>query len=89
MLDGMYCYIIIISSCINTAGNDACLLAAWNGHLAVLKWLVSLGCPLDSRNANGNDCVMFAAMNGKMPVLEWLVEVSMCVRMYERGNFGG
>merc|ERR1719262_62002 len=45
--------------------NDLCLVAAFNGHLAVLQWARAHGCTWD-----GTTCA-YAAMNGHLEVLKW------------------
>jgi hypothetical protein len=46
-------------------GRDACSLAARGGHLEVLKWLHSTGCPFDTTTC----CA--AATGGHLKVLKW------------------
>jgi hypothetical protein len=45
---------------------EACSLAAFGGHLKVLKWLLNTGCPRDAWT-----CVA-AARGGHLEVLKWL-----------------
>jgi hypothetical protein len=44
----------------------ACSLAAYDGHLEVLKWLHSTGCPWDSSTCDA------AAVGGSLGMLSWL-----------------
>jgi hypothetical protein len=46
---------------------EACSLAARGGHLEVMKWLHSTGCPW-----NAATCADEAAMGGHMAMLQWL-----------------
>ena len=50
------------------------LIAASNGHLEIVKWLLQNGCSTDERNDNGDTCILVAAENGQLETVKWLVQ---------------
>ena len=66
---------------------EVCFLAAFQGHLDILRWAKSMGCPWDYEAAP-----YVAAMNGHLEVLVWLIKEgypcnkSMCRRAAVAGG---
>ena len=53
----------------------ALLLAAWNGHLEVVRWLVwEGGSSVEERDNHGGTALLWAAANGHLEVVRWLVQ---------------
>uniref|UniRef100_A0A8C1GM98 Ankyrin repeat and death domain containing 1A n=1 Tax=Cyprinus carpio TaxID=7962 RepID=A0A8C1GM98_CYPCA len=55
-------------------GMNALLLAAWFGHLSILKILVSAGAKLTCENKNGLNLLHCAAQRGHISILEYIME---------------
>ena len=55
-------------------GNSCVLLAAQNGHLETLKWLIENGCSINDRNDDNESCLMLASMEGHLETVKWLIE---------------
>jgi hypothetical protein len=53
----------------------ALLIAAWNGHLAVVKYLLeSGGASIDDRNFDGDSALLLSADRGHYATVLWLLE---------------
>src|SRR6056297_60661 len=52
--------------------NSAIQLASQNGHLEVVKYLLSVGC---DPQADDNEAIQLASTNGHLEVLKYLVSV--------------
>ena len=59
---------------------DVCYSAASEGHLEVLRWARSQGCPWD------NDLTCAAACNGHLKLLNWLIKEGC---PYDKGECRG
>ena len=56
-------------------GNSCVLLAAQNGQLETVKWLIENGCStIDETNNENNSCLLLAAQNGHLETVKWLIE---------------
>jgi ankyrin repeat protein len=55
-------------------GSTALHLAAQNGQLAVMQWLVAQGADIHTKDGEGYNALHTAAVNGHMAVVSWLVE---------------
>ena len=47
-------------------------LACGEGHIAVARWLMQRGFPLDEREAEGLNAMSYAALGGSIPTMKWL-----------------
>jgi ankyrin repeat protein len=54
-------------------GRTALLVAARNGRLAVVKWLLSNGASLEEQDEVHNTSLHLAAMGGSFATVKWLV----------------
>jgi len=63
------------------------LYAASMGHARTAAKLISLGVPLDVRNANGETPVCVAAVNGQQQVLSMLVKAGANVNVVDNDGF--
>ena len=53
---------------------NAPILAAVNGHLKVVKWLVENGCNIHQKTEDKNNVLTLAARHGHLEVVQWFVE---------------
>jgi ankyrin repeat protein len=58
---------------INTKGNTALMLAALNGHINVVKILISKQANINLQNKQGNTALMLAAQSGHANIIELLL----------------
>ena len=65
-------------------GDSCVLLAARNGHLETVKWLLENGCSTNERNEYGNTCLLLACSNGQLETLKWLIDNGCSIN--ERNN---
>ena len=54
-------------------GNSALLVAAYNGQIAMVQWLLAHGASLKETNDNGATALLVAAYNGQIALGEWLL----------------
>ena len=58
----------------NNNGETALLLAAWNGHLPMVQWLLQKGgARIDEADNDGETALLLAAWNGHLPMVQWLL----------------
>ncbi|XP_071122490.1 uncharacterized protein [Mytilus edulis] len=50
------------------------MLAAWNGHLEVVTYLISQGSQLEDTSGNGYTALHCAALKGQIDVTKWLID---------------
>ena len=55
-------------------GNSCVLLAARNGHLETIKWLIKKGASTNDRNIINRSCLLLAAKGGHLETIKWLIE---------------
>jgi ankyrin repeat protein len=56
----------------NNDGDDAYLLAAYNGKQEIMEYLEAKGFNIHVKSNNGNDAYLVAAYNGKQEIMEYL-----------------
>ena len=56
----------------NNDGETALMWASYNGHLEVVKLLVTLGADVNAKDKNGNTALMWAIYNGHSEVVAYL-----------------
>ena len=57
----------------NKEGDSCILLAAKNGHLETLKWLIDNGCSIYEKNHDDETCSLIASRYGQLEILKWLL----------------
>ncbi len=67
-------------------GANALILAATGGHLSVVKYLVSAGADINSREAYGATALLSAAKNGFDRVAEVLIQAGSDVNVTDQGG---
>ena len=67
-------------------GNSYVLLAAENGHLETIKWLLENGSSINERNNSGYSCLLLAARNGHLETIKWLIANGCSIN--EKDNYG-
>jgi len=72
--------------CKDTGGNTPLSLAAYNGHLEVVKYLQSKGSEINIRDNEGDTPLSLAAFNGHLEVVKYLEMKGSDVN--HRGNYG-
>ena len=55
-------------------GSSCVALAATNGHLETIKWLIENGCSINETDLYGNSCVLLASSSGHLETVKWLSE---------------
>ncbi|VDI47713.1 Hypothetical predicted protein, partial [Mytilus galloprovincialis] len=50
------------------------LVAAYNGHLTILQYLLAVGCVKETRSYDGETVLHYAAWGGHLHVTKWLIE---------------
>ncbi len=70
----------------NSLGNTALLLAAYDGHVSSMQWLLEQGSSLLEKNNEGMSPILCAAWNGHLPAIEWLIARGATIS--EKDKFG-
>ncbi len=68
LLVGRGCTLI----CTDKDKNTPIGLAAYNGHVACVEWMIGMGADVRSRNTGGDSPLLLAAMNGHLDVVKVL-----------------
>ena len=70
----------------NNEGISFVSLAACNGQLETIKWLIENGCSIQEKNNDGDTCLLLAAWNGQLETVKWLIENGCSIQ--EKNNDG-